>query len=309
MFSDLQLTSSDESIVMEQGLEGSASPPQQVQPLGIVAPDPNAQVEPLGAVPSTVDAVEEGPVSEAEVVEPWTDIDTQMTVRRARQAGGLYTLPTTAFDQQFAAHGIAEVSQGELPTANAGEVAVTMEGAVPVQSHEIETGRMPEPGVGRVVQPSPWSMLIPWRRVKPAAGAGAASREYRVDEHKLTIAQLAERYQTHVDAENPVKSRGLSREEAAKRLKSYGPNRLTPPPELPEILKYLKQFTNLLIVMLLAVRSLGHVQQEKMSEWLTDLHYRPSGANPLLPRLCPPLSPPVSRPPAGCGPRFPRLRP
>jgi magnesium-transporting ATPase (P-type) len=83
------------------------------------------------------------------------------------------------------------------------------------------------------------------------------NREYEADEHRLTLQQLAERYQTHIDTEDPTKSQGLTSAEATRRLKENGPNILTPPKELPEILKFLKQYTNGLLMLLIAAVGLA----------------------------------------------------
>ena len=179
-------------------------------------------------------------------------------MRMARHTGGVFSLPTTAWAQDFSAPALAVLPVGPPPVQPA-DVAVHLEGAASpaVDAHEVPTGSMPLPGAGRVTHPSPWLLLCRRKLSVKADAAQAASREYRVDEHRLTLAQLAARLETHVDVAAPARSRGLSRPEAARRLAAYGPNRLTPPPELPEVLKFARQFTNLLIVMLIVAAALA----------------------------------------------------
>jgi len=55
-------------------------------------------------------------------------------------------------------------------------------------------------------------------------------RDYTIDDHRLTVAQVAARFQTQIDLSAPSRSGGLTTEEAARRLAAYGPNLLTPPP-------------------------------------------------------------------------------
>ena len=63
--------------------------------------------------------------------------------------------------------------------------------------------------------------------------------EIDIDEHKLTLAQLIERYKVGVDEEDPLKSEGLSSEDAEQRLVEYGPNFLTPPPQVRAIFRFI----------------------------------------------------------------------
>lgn len=64
---------------------------------------------------------------------------------------------------------------------------------------------------------------------------------YDVDEHLLTPAAVAAKFETSIEG-------GLSFAVAAERRAAYGPNRLTPPKQMPEWAKFLKQFTNPLMV-------------------------------------------------------------
>lgn len=58
-------------------------------------------------------------------------------------------------------------------------------------------------------------------------------KEVTIDEHKITLEELIDRYQTDIE-------RGLSNEKARELLEKNGPNSLTPPPEVPEWVKFAK---------------------------------------------------------------------
>ena len=175
------------------------------------------------------------------------EITTQMTLRRAREVGGVTSLPVAASTQEYSSE---LVQRGEQP-------------------EEVPTGTLPPPRAAKGKRrrrteagtTSPFMRFLRcqcFRKATPGAPAGAAvvqSREYDADEHRLSLKQLAERFQTDIDADNPQRSSGLSVEEAAKRLKVYGKNILSPPKQVPEIIKFLLQFTNYLLVMLIVVRA------------------------------------------------------
>ena len=61
-------------------------------------------------------------------------------------------------------------------------------------------------------------------------------KEVEIDEHKLSLDELAERFKT--DLKN-----GLTQAQASELLEKNGPNSLTPPKKVPEWLKFLKQMT------------------------------------------------------------------
>ena len=177
---------------------------------------------------------------------PDVEVETQMTVRRARAAGGLVSLPVAASTQEYAAalapHGDAALDE-EVPT-----------GSLPPPIDRKKKKRKgvvaaaPRPGAART-----WADVLCHccRRAQPpgaptpeaaaAAPPVAESREYSADEHRLTLKQLGERYRTHIDAAAPTRSKGLTAEEAAARLSLYGGNHLSPPYQTPEIIKFLKQ--------------------------------------------------------------------
>jgi sodium/potassium-transporting ATPase subunit alpha len=79
-------------------------------------------------------------------------------------------------------------------------------------------------------------------------GGKGASGSYT--EHMFPLDELANKFQTHVDASKAKESRGLTSTKAAELLAIHGPNVLTPPPSIPLWLLFLLQFTNLLMVLL-----------------------------------------------------------
>ncbi len=79
-------------------------------------------------------------------------------------------------------------------------------------------------------------------------GKGAAGA---FSEHLHPLDVIAENYCSHIDPEDPNKSRGLTAAKAAELLAELGPNVLTPPPRVPHWVLFLIQFTNLLMVLLI----------------------------------------------------------
>ena len=81
----------------------------------------------------------------------------------------------------------------------------------------------------------------------------AASEEVTSTAHRLPVPSLLKllRAEDAVNVDAPLKSVGLTTKEAEKRLQADGPNELTPPSELPWLLKYLKHFREPLHVLLL----------------------------------------------------------
>lgn len=88
-----------------------------------------------------------------------------------------------------------------------------------------------------------------------APGANGAPveerRKYDVDEHLMTVEQVAEKYGLALNPANLQASGGLTAEQVAQAKARFGPNALTPPAEKPEWLKFLLQFTNPLMVLLI----------------------------------------------------------
>lgn len=87
----------------------------------------------------------------------------------------------------------------------------------------------------------------------------ATSKEYQADEHSLELHEIAKRYQTELNYDNLRKSKGLTTEEATRRLERDGPNRLTPPKKTPEIIKFLKFFIGGFMILLEAAAILCFV--------------------------------------------------
>ncbi len=56
-------------------------------------------------------------------------------------------------------------------------------------------------------------------------------KEVTIDEHKITLDELVERYETNVEE-------GLTTQKAQEVLEKNGPNALTPPAEVPEWVKF-----------------------------------------------------------------------
>eukprot|EP00741_Cyanophora_paradoxa_P011220 tig00020554_g10840.t1 len=90
------------------------------------------------------------------------------------------------------------------------------------------------------------------KKVVPAAKKG----DYDVEEHKITIRELAQSLQTDLNAEKPADSTGLSSQEARIRLEKNGKNKLSPPPGKPEWQKYLLQYTNKFMILLMIAGAL-----------------------------------------------------
>ncbi|MCC2642914.1 MAG: P-type ATPase, translocating [Nitrospira sp.] len=75
--------------------------------------------------------------------------------------------------------------------------------------------------------------------------------------HSLEIDEVLERLETD-------RHRGLPLEEAGRRLLHYGPNRLPPPPKRPAWLRFLLQFHNVLIYMMLVAAGIAAL----LSHWV-----------------------------------------
>ena len=58
-------------------------------------------------------------------------------------------------------------------------------------------------------------------------------KEVTIDEHKITLAELLERYETNVE-------QGHTTQKAQEYLEKNGKNALTPPAEVPEWIKFCK---------------------------------------------------------------------
>ncbi len=58
-------------------------------------------------------------------------------------------------------------------------------------------------------------------------------KEVTIDEHKITLDELVQRYETNIE-------QGHTTQKAQELLAKNGPNALTPPPEVPEWIKFAK---------------------------------------------------------------------
>lgn len=70
------------------------------------------------------------------------------------------------------------------------------------------------------------------------------------EDHLVSVAELAARFEVNVNLADPAASQGLSEEEVVKRLKEYGHNAITPAATIPEWKKFVKEFTGVFSIML-----------------------------------------------------------
>lgn len=66
----------------------------------------------------------------------------------------------------------------------------------------------------------------------------------------MTFQELSKLYETDINLHDTNKSKGLTHAEAKERILKFGKNHLSPPPETPEYIKYLKQYTNGFMVLM-----------------------------------------------------------
>ena len=92
------------------------------------------------------------------------------------------------------------------------------------------------------------SNYVPQISSEERAEPAVRSRDYEVDEHKLSIEEVASRYGTSLNVDVPEASEGLTVEEAESRLKANGSNSLTPPVTRSELIKFLVHFLDPLIL-------------------------------------------------------------
>ena len=76
------------------------------------------------------------------------------------------------------------------------------------------------------------------------------NESYKTDAHLLTVSQISEKYGTDLNLETIQNSKGLSSKKADELIHFYGKNALTPPKEMPEILKFLSHLLNFLNLLL-----------------------------------------------------------
>ncbi|KAH6576032.1 hypothetical protein BASA60_004692 [Batrachochytrium salamandrivorans] len=96
-------------------------------------------------------------------------------------------------------------------------------------------------------------MMTLLRGVVVARRADENKQEQHVDvnEHLLSLEEVEKKYTVSVDAVKPTVSKGLSPEEATKRLEQYGPNQLSPPKKRHPFLRFLDHLLGLFNLMLL----------------------------------------------------------
>ena len=78
-----------------------------------------------------------------------------------------------------------------------------------------------------------------------------------ITEHKMSPKEVAELYHVEVNLEKPAEGPGLSTVEGAERLARDGPNALTPPKQVPDIVKFLEGFTNVFMILLMVAGALS----------------------------------------------------
>lgn len=78
-----------------------------------------------------------------------------------------------------------------------------------------------------------------------------ADIDVAISEHKLALNDFSSLFpDSNIDSRDAWQSKGLSSEKAQQLLAKYGPNELTPPKQQSEIVRFLRQFLNLFMVLL-----------------------------------------------------------
>jgi Cation transporter/ATPase, N-terminus len=109
-----------------------------------------------------------------------------------------------------------------------------------VFNQTVDLGQLPNlPSRGRVIAPP--RSTVELQQVQSIRRLSTVQQEVGdVDEHALSVKELASRYGVSIDAENPEGSQGLTAIEAAARVAKEGLNCLTPPKSENPFLQYLK---------------------------------------------------------------------
>ncbi|KDE09552.1 hypothetical protein MVLG_00448 [Microbotryum lychnidis-dioicae p1A1 Lamole] len=107
------------------------------------------------------------------------------------------------------------------------------------------------------------------QEVKDRAAAGyqdanektkeSASQFIEIVDHHLTVAEVAKKFDTSFDVENPANSKGLTSAVAAERLRTNGPNALTPPVRKSGLRKYLESLSSLFNILLIVAGILEYI--------------------------------------------------
>lgn len=74
---------------------------------------------------------------------------------------------------------------------------------------------------------------------------------YEIDDHLLSLSEIAERYHVHIDLKDPQNSLGLSESQIPQITKTYGRNILSPPKEISEWRKFIHHLLDLFNILLL----------------------------------------------------------
>ncbi|KAI3658585.1 hypothetical protein MP638_006256 [Amoeboaphelidium occidentale] len=72
-----------------------------------------------------------------------------------------------------------------------------------------------------------------------------------IDEHMMPLDAVCSRLDVAVDTKDPLQSKGLNSALVQQRLETYGPNMMTPPKEVPLILRYFICLANLFNILLI----------------------------------------------------------
>ena len=105
---------------------------------------------------------------------------------------------------------------------------------------------------GDAAAPSDVAVAIP--------SVGQPSREYDASEHLLPLSEVSSRFPASgINSAHPPSSQGLSSKAAAEKLAVDGPNCLTPPPGVPEWIKFVRGFADPFMVVLIVAGSLCFV--------------------------------------------------
>lgn len=101
----------------------------------------------------------------------------------------------------------------------------------------------------------------------------SAKRALIIREHLLSIEELGENLGTNLHVDTPTASAGLSSERAAELLLQHGPNKLSATAQKSELMKFLEQFKNVFMILLLVAALLSIVgfalnTDDTLSLWL-----------------------------------------
>ncbi|ORZ32782.1 P-type cation-transporting ATPase [Catenaria anguillulae PL171] len=87
-------------------------------------------------------------------------------------------------------------------------------------------------------------------------GKKQEKKSVALDEHKLTLDEICDRYKTAADPSQPASSPGLTPEEAARRLAADGPNQMSPAKTTHPFIKFIEHLLALFNLLLLVAGGL-----------------------------------------------------